>query len=631
MLHLLYLKCSPAGDARIAMGSVIPLLLLLFAGCSSEPPPPNILWITTEDISPNLGAYGDPYAHTPNLDALASEGVLYQKAFATAPVCAVARSTLISGMYAPSIGTQHMRTTGRLPGDAVLYPTLLKQAGYYVTNNVKTDYNMAVDPDTLWHDNSNTAHWRNRPDPNQPFFAIFNFTTTHESRVNEVERYQQAVAEVPADLLKRPGEIPLPPYYPDTPEVRELWARYYNIITAMDRQAGDILKQLEADGLSENTIVMFYSDHGAGLPRHKRWLFDSGLRVPLIVRMPSLYVDWVPHPAGTQTNELVSFVDLPATALHLAGAEVPAIYQGRPFLGADLDPLRAYVYAGRDRMDERYDIQRAVHDGQFKYIRYYEPFKPYTQYMNTPEKGAIMQAIRNAGPRGMPAAGQHIVAPEKPAEALYDVTRDPHELDNLVAEAAHAATLDRMRDALAGWTDRVMDTGLIPETVLRQWEAEADASIYDVMRDAGVDVTLIRKTAQNTQRVTELLRLIGNENAAVRYWAAVMLGNRAGEVQRMTEIQTAFEDDSPAVRIAAARAAARMGQPSLAVPVLIRALQHQDEWVRLYAAQILDEMGEESRNAVPALHESLRDENKYVVRVVNHALNGLEGTAREVP
>ncbi len=297
--------------------SALLLLMCCLAGCTPDLPPPNILWITTEDISPNLGAYGDAYAHTPNLDALAEEGVVYLNAFATAPVCAVARSTLISGMYAPSIGTQHMRTTGRLPAGGVLYPTLLKQAGYYVTNNEKTDYNMAVDPDTLWDENSHTAHWRNRPDPEQPFFAIFNFVTTHESRVNEENQYQKAIAEVPAELLKAPGEVPLPPYYPDTPEVRELWARYYNIITAMDRQAGAILKQLEEDGLSENTIVIFYSDHGAGIPRHKRWVYDSGLRVPLIVRAPEKYADWLPHKAGTQTDELVSFIALPATALPL--------------------------------------------------------------------------------------------------------------------------------------------------------------------------------------------------------------------------------------------------------------------------------------------------------------------------
>lgn len=606
-------------------------LLVLSCGPEVVLPPPNILWITVEDMSPNIGAYGDPHAHTPNLDALAAEGVRYTNAYATAPVCAVARSTIISGMYAPSIGTQHMRCAGRLPEGAQLYPELLQAAGYYTSNNAKTDYNLDMDPKSVWDESSSKAHWRNRPDPDQPFFSIFNLHTTHESRVNGDEQYARAIVNVPAELLKAPGDVPLPPYYPDTEEVRELWARYYNIITAMDIQVGDILKQLADDGLSQNTIVLFYSDHGAGLPRHKRWLFDSGLRVPLVVRVPDRYKDWMPHAVGSATDELVSFIDLPATALHLADVVVPGNYQGRAFLGPNLPPPRSFVFAGRDRMDERYDTQRAVRDKRFKYIRYYEPFKPYTQFMNTPEKGAIMQAIRNAGSSDMPEAGQHIVAPVKPAEALYDLASDPYELNNLVTDSTHTAILRLLREALAAWTDNVMDTGLVPETILRAWESQYDASIYDVMRDTEVDVTLIRKTATGEQSVTDLLRAIGNENAAVRYWAAVSLGNIADESSRFEEIQTALRDDTPAVRIAAARAAERMGNVSQAIPVLREALQHEDEWVRLYAAQVLDEMDENGRPAIPAMRNALGDPNKYVVRVVNRALNELEGTVREVP
>ncbi|MFK7847913.1 MAG: sulfatase-like hydrolase/transferase [Rhodothermales bacterium] len=626
---------------RVEIRNVCIILFIcsqLVYGCADEEqlPPPNILWITTEDISPNLGSYGDEYAHTPNLDAFAREGVVYLNAFATAPVCAVARSSIISGMYSPSFGTQHMRTAGRLPSGAQLYPELLQGAGYYVSNNSKTDYNLDMDPKSVWDESSRDAHWRNRPDPAQPFFSIFNFTTTHESRVNEESRYLEAIADVPAALLKEPGDVPLPPYYPDTDAVRTLWARYYNIITAMDREAGAILKQLEEDGLAENTIVIFYSDHGAGIPRHKRWLFDSGLRVPLIVRVPDKYADWMPHEKGTETDELVSFIDFPATALHLADVLLPGNYQGRAFLGPNLPPVRSFVFAGRDRMDERYDTQRAVRDKRFKYIRYYEPFKPYTQYMNTPEKGEIMSAIRDAGIANMPAEGQHIVAPEKPAEALYDLQADPYELTNLVTDPKHAATRTVLRNALATWTDNIKDTGLIPETVLRQWETEADASIYDVMRSDDVNVKLIRETAVGDKSVTDLLRLIGHENAAVRYWAAVGLGNRAEEVQQGDEIKTALQDPVPAVRIAAARAVALLdkaisGDVSLALPVLTNALQHTDEWVRLYAAQVIDEMDEEGRAAVPDLRDALSDQNKYVVRVVNRALNELEKTSREVP
>ena len=525
-----------------------------------------------------------------------------------------------------------MRCDGRLPESARLYPELLREAGYYATNNVKTDYNLDMDHASIWDESSRTAHWRNRPDPAQPFFAIFNFGTTHESRVNNDERYRNVTAELPVEVLRKSGDVPLPPYYPDTEKVRELWARYYNIIAAMDRQFGDVLKQLEEDGLADDTIVFFYSDHGAGLPRHKRWLFDSGLRVPLIVRIPEKYAHLNPFEPGAQTDELVSFIDLPATALHLAGIPLPQNYQGRAFLGSDLSSPRDFVFAGRDRMDERYDIQRAVRDKQFKYIRYYEPFKPYAQYMNTPEKGAIMTAIRDAGQAGMPEAGQHIVASTKPAEALYDLSKDPYELENLIGNDAYSNELKTMRNAHAEWSDRVMDTGLIPETILRQWESDRDASIYDVMRNAEVDISLIRETAVGGKSVTELLSLLGHENAAVRYWAAIGLGNAAERVTDIEPIRVALKDNVPAVRIAAARAGAMLDKTSEALPVLTEALRHEDEWVRLYAAQVLDEMDEQGRRAVPDLYEALGDSvNKYVVRVANRALNELEGTSRTVP
>ena len=617
---------------RCAFVFVASVLNLSCVNSSAPLPPPNILWITTEDISPHIGAYGDTYAHTPNIDVLAEQGVTYTNAFATAPVCAVARSSIITGMFASSIGTQHMRCAGRLPEGAQLYPAYLNEVGYYVTNNSKTDYNLDMDHRAVWDESSNRAHWRNRPDPNQPFFSVFNFNTTHESRVNQEERYLSAIQDLPEHLLKKPGEVPLPPYYPDTEEVRELWMRYYNIITAMDVQVGELLKQLEAEGLAESTIVMFYSDHGAGLPRHKRWSYDSGLRVPLIVRVPEKYKNYLPYEPGTQSDELVSFIDFPATALHLAGIPVPAHFQGRAFLGEDLSDRRTFVHAGRDRMDERYDMQRAVRTERFKYIRYYEPYKPFTQYMNTPEKGAIMQAIRESHEKGtLPEAGHHIVALSKPLEALYDLENDPFELDNLIEDSSFVEPLAKMRLAHASWSDRVKDTGLIPETILRKWEREYDASIYDVMRNRAINVSEIRETALGDQGIDALLVALTHENEAVRYWAAIGLGNKASEVKEGGAIEVALKDDVPAVRIAAARALMLIGYPSGARPLLETELAHEDEWVRLLAAQVLDELNELARPSIDSLKNALGDSNKYVVRVVNRALNKLEGTNNVVP
>jgi len=592
---------------------------------------PNILWITTEDISPNLACYGDPYAYTPNLDQLAKEGVLYTNAFATAPVCAVARSSIITGVYSSSLGSQHMRCEGKLPSAIKTYPEYLRDAGYYCTNNVKTDFNLNIDDKSVWDECSNTAHWRNRQDPDQPFFAIFNFHSTHESRVNSEERHLLAIENVPEELLNKPGDIPVPPYFPDTQEVRELWARYYNNIIAMDMQVGEILKQLDEDELSDDTIVIFYSDHGAGVPRHKRWLFDSGLQVPLIVRVPEKYRDWLPHAIGSETDELVSFIDLAPTALHLAGVEIPAYMQGRAFLGPELGPERDYIYAGRDRMDERYDMQRAVRDKRFKYIRYYESYKPYCQYMNTPEKGAIMQAIRAAEKNGtMPEAGKHIIAKQKPGEALFDTENDPFELKNLVNDPEFANVLENMRQAHATWSDETHDTGLIPETIIRHWEGEMDIPIYEIMRNKDIPVTHIRETALG-QRSQELLHKdLQHENAAIRYWAAIQLGNYPERQPDVSILMERLTDTVPTVRIVAARALEKLGKSEPALRVLKAELQNEDSWTRLMAAQVLDEMGNHAKPAIPALQNVMDDENKYVVRVANHALNNMLGTQNVV-
>ena len=591
---------------------------------------PNILWITCEDISPNLGCYGDEYATTPNLDRLAAEGVLYTNGFASAPVCAVARSSIITGMYASSQGTQHMRCKARRPEGTKMYPELLRKAGYYCTNNSKTDYNFDMDPKSIWDDCSKTAHWRNRPDKSQPFFSIFNFTTSHESRVNRTDRYQDAIKDLTAEQLKKAGEVPLPPYYPDTKEVRALWARYYNIITAMDQEVGAVLKQLKEDGLENNTIIIFYSDHGAGIPRHKRWLYDSGIKVPWIVKTPDKLKHFSPNIAGSTTDELVSFIDLAPTALHLAGLPIPENMEGRAFLGSNLSPERNYVFAGRDRMDERYDMQRAVRDKRFKYIQYYEPYKAYCQYMNTPEGGAIMQAIRSAQSTGtLPKAGLQMMATQKPAEELFDCLADPNELNNLAQNPKYQQQLERMRAAHKQWSDDTKDTGLLPETILRAWENGYNASIHSIMRKQSIPVALIRSVAIDNLSIDSLETCLKHPNSAVRYWAAISLGNKKRGIST-TAMSTALADTIPAVRIAAARALCKHQLPESALKVLQKDLSHPDEWVRLLAAQVLDEIEAQALSTLPALQEALKDKNKYVVRVANRAINELTGANNKV-
>ena len=438
----------------------------------------NILWLSTEDISPDLGCYGDEYAHTPTLDKLATQSARYTNAFSSAPVCAPSRSAIITGMYPTTIGSMHMRSKAVPPAGVKAFPEYLRAAGYYCTNNSKTDYNFEAPPsnrppDTVWDETSNKAHWRNRADKSQPFFAVFNFVVTHESQVRASEtQYKQNTARLKPEEFHDPAKAKLPPYYPDTPLVRKDWARYADNITAMDYMVADVLKQLEEDGLADNTVVFFWGDHGRGLPRGKRWLYDSGIRVPLMVRWPGKIKPGV-------ADDVVSLMDLGPTALSIAGVPVPAVMQAQACLGDQKKAPRQYAFAHRDRMDEAYDMMRSVTDKRFHYIKNFFPGRPYAQHIEYMEEMPTMKEMRrlykdhmnaldpNYG-KAMTPAQLLFFRPEKPAEELYDVTVDPHEINNLAALPEHQQTLKRMRAVLADWQKQTKDLGLVPESELRE-------------------------------------------------------------------------------------------------------------------------------------------------------------------
>jgi len=436
-----------------------------------EPPlsRPNIVWISAEDISPDLGCYGDAYAVTPALDRLAGEGVRFESAFANAGVCAPARSCIITGMYPTSIGTNPMRCQGVPPAPVKCFTEYLRAAGYFCTNRSKTDYQFGV-PSTAWDECGNKAHWRNRA-PGQSFFSVINFTTTHESRIRSSN---------PGLLRKldslRPGErhdpvgADLPPYYPDTPAVRQDWARYADLITLMDKEVGGILRQLDEDGLADDTIVCFFGDHGRGLPRAKRWIYDSGLRVPLIVRVPEKYRRLAGGNAsdaaapGSVRHDLVSFVDFAPTMLALAGVDEPSYFQGQAFLGRGKAPPRQHIFAARDRMDEAFDLIRAVRDDRWKYIRNFMPHLPRSQDIEYMNEMPTMKEMRRLHAEGkLAGAERQYFEDAKPVEELYDLAVDPHEVRNLAGDPAHEGTLRRLRERLLSWMRDIGDVGMIPE------------------------------------------------------------------------------------------------------------------------------------------------------------------------
>ena len=611
---------------------------------AAEKPRPNILWLSCEDISPHLGCFGDPHAITPNIDRLATEGVRFTNAFTTAGVCAPVRSGVITGLYQTTLGTHHMRCTPQIPDHVKPFPTYLREAGYYCTNNSKQDYQFRT-PKGVWDESSRKAHWRNRKNPDQPFFAVFNFTGCHESGIANEDKYRSVTAVLTDDQRQDPDALDLPPYYPDTPAVREDWKRNYELITALDHWAGKMIQQLKDDGLYDNTIIFFWSDHGIGLPRAKRWLYDSGTHIPLVVRIPEAFRTHGQGTPGQANDQLVSSIDFGLTVLRLAGLEMPEHVQGQPFLGKDLPEPRDYVYGARDRMDERYDIIRMARDKRFLYIRNYEPLKTYYQYMNTPEKGATMGELRRLHEaEQLPATAEYYFAPTKPVEELYDCKTDPHNIKNLANDPNYADVLHRMRKVHLQWVQDTKDVGLIPEPIITDREAKL-GSPYAILRQADGNAYNARlgeiaaAASEGIDALPKLLNALSDKDDAIRYWGATGIGNIGQPAKKaaLAKVRSKLTDKSSAVRTAAARALCRMGEPDDALPVLIHEFTTGTQWERLHAANALDEADEQARPVIDQMAEGLEyqkgfnSDGKYRVRVTNRALNELNGTNNVVP
>jgi N-sulfoglucosamine sulfohydrolase len=431
-------------------------LLLVSEPLLADPPKrPNFVLIGAEDISPNLGCYGDTYAITPNLDRLAAQGARFKRCFTHAPVCAPSRSGLITGMYPTTIGSHHMRSTLLKP--PVTFTEELRNAGYFVAWPGKTDFNFAVPKGAF----DSTANWMTKGQLKEPFFAYINFVVSHESQIRVPrEQFQKNTARLKDTERHDPAKAPLPPYYPDAPEVRHDVATYYDNLTALDYLVGDVLKWLDDKKLADNTVVAFFGDHGWGMSRGKRWLYDSGLRVPFLVRWPG-HIE-----PGTVREDLVAFLDLAPTFLTLAGVKPPERMQGQPFLGEGVKE-RKYVFAARDRMDETFDRIRAVRDKRFKYIRNYYPELPYAQHILYMDEMPTMKVWRQLAAEGKLTGPQKLFfAPTKPEEELYDTESDPHEIKNLAEDPAHAEQLKELRGVLHDWVRTTKDLGEFPEDEL---------------------------------------------------------------------------------------------------------------------------------------------------------------------
>jgi arylsulfatase A-like enzyme len=581
---------------------------LLSCSKPEQPAKPNIVWLVAEDISPVLGCYGDPLAKTPNIDRIAGLGIRFEKAFATAPICAPSRSCLMTGLYATSLGTQHLRCEIPFPDQLKTLPEYLSEAGYFTSNRNKTDYNF--DPEGRWeHWSGSYAPWRQRQQPHQPFFSFINVGPSHEGSVNNDERHLESIANVPKENLIDPALVEVPPYYPDNEQSREAWARYYNVLQALDQTVGQVLDSLEADGLMDNTIIFFFGDHGFGMPRYKRWLYHTGLHVPLLVSVPEKFQHLFNQEPGSSTDQMVSFVDFPATVLNLAGAAIPETMEGQPFLGAQVPQPREYVFGARDRADDMYEMSRAVLNDRYIYIRHYMPHLPYIQsgFIYSDVKFAF-KTLRAAMMAGQLNEEQQKLWNPKPVEELYDLQADPQELNNVVDNADYAGVKQQLKEQLGHWMVEHKDFGLLPEAEYMLRSQGSSPFTYARSGDA-FEVQGILEAADMVGATTQsqCVQKLADPDSGVRYWATMALmqfddlNGESIEALKMT-----LADPSPSVQINAAEALCRSGNYPEAVQTLGRWVQDQRPWVAMQAARSIQLVGEDARPLIPVINEVLQ-------------------------
>ena len=596
---------------------------------------PNILWLTSEDHGPQMGCYGDTYADTPNVDALAAKGMLFKHAWSCGPVCAAARTTIIAGMYSPSTGGEHMRSMVPMPKGTKMYPQFLREAGYYCTNNSKEDYNLKK-PEGVWDVSSGNAHWKNRKE-GQPFFAIFNETCSHESQIRKR----------PHVAIHDPAKVRVPAYHPDIPEVRQDWAQYYDQVTLADASAGRRLKELEEAGLAADTIVFYYADHGSGMPRSKRWPCNSGLQVPMVVYFPPKWKHLAPkeYGAGVKSDRLVSFVDLAPTLLSIIGVQPPEWMQGHAFAGKFQAEPQPFVYGFRGRMDERYDCVRSVTDGRFVYLRNYMPQLSQGQHVSYQFETPTTRLWRQLYDAGKLTPEQSIFwkVPKDPEE-LYDLQSDPDEVHNLATQPEHAETLAKMRAAQEGLVLKIRDAGMIAEGEMHL--RSEGTTPYDMAHDERMyPLTRILKAAgeassMKSDAMADLKAGFADKDSAIRYWSAMGILMRGGDGLSAAhdEITQAAKDSSTYVQVVANWALAKYGseaERAAALPALIGLAnwsQH-DVFTSMSALNAIGDLGDKAKpiaaqlKPLPAKGESPDGRfNGYVARLLAD-LNGTKPAA----
>ncbi|MDA3926555.1 MAG: sulfatase-like hydrolase/transferase [Kiritimatiellae bacterium] len=557
---------------------IFSLLFALIATCIFAAEKPNILWITSEDNGRFLGCYGDKNAKTPNLDSLAEHGVRYENFYANAPVCSVARSSWILGMPAISSGIHMMRCSYRTPSKLVPYPTLLKQAGYYVTNHTKTDYNSSSFQGNIWDKCGKKAHYKNRK-PGQPFFAVFNITISHESSVfpNTVKNRLKK-GNIPEKPRVAAENIHLPPYQLRTPETIYDWQRMYDSLDLMDSEVGRLLKELENLGEAENTIIVYNSDHGGITLRSKRYLYDSGTRVPMIVFFPKKWKHLAPGKPGSVSTRLTQFLDMPRTFLSLCGAKIPKHYTGNIFLGDKTEAAPENILLFSNRFDECPDMRRAITDGRWKYIRNYQPDRPRYQMLRYIWNQEGQQSQFKAYKQGKTTPAQSAQFQDQTPEELFDTSADPHEVNNLAFNPQFSKQLKSMQEELDKLIIAYGDIGFMPEPQMATVDQnKSGPTIYEFAQDkSNYPLKEALKLAnivhlRNPENIKLCTKALANKSETIRCWGMMglrMLGKTASPAK--ADVEKGLTDPAPSVRINAAITLGNLGDKNRACELLLK-------------------------------------------------------------
>ena len=539
-------------------------ILLFITSVSFAQSRPNILWVTIEDTSPEfIGCYGNKDAKTPVIDRLAKEGVRFTNAFSTGTVCSPSRSTIITGVRTFKMGTGNHRSTYPIPGFIHGFPYYLQQAGYYTTNNVKTDYNIANAKEftaDAWNESSVKAGWWDRK-PGQPFFAVFNFMDSHQSRTmtDSYDKYiKEVIDQLPDSDRIGENDFEMPPFYRDSPQMRKQFARVYNAIKLTDNKIGQLLKKLDEDHLTDSTIIFFYGDHGEGIPRGKTNGIDLGYRVPFVIWFPPMYKNLSPWGTGVITDELVDFEDLAPTLISLAGGNLPDYLKGRILMGDHRSKPVSYLELSSDRSDNGIDMIRSITNGRYMYSRNYLPFTPEAHYIRYMEIGDIKQQMRKDLADNKLNALQKSLFEPRPAEFLFDTEKDKWETNNLVNDPGAKDILQQMRQQLDEDVLQSRDIMFLPEYEIAMISKTATPYEYR-LSDKNYPIKQIYAAAslsgkRGSNIAAQQIKLLKSTNKIIRYWAIIGLRSQSQSILKpyQAQILKAMQDVYPPVAVTAA-------------------------------------------------------------------------------